>query len=85
MTQFFKDKGSTAKAVDPFMVSPLTGYCYYSSVFSSSAGTSSTGASTAGASSTGAKNKLSAERLKRLRVFEGAEHDHAAQNPKEIK
>lgn len=31
------------------------------------------------------KNKLSAERIKRLRVFEGAEHDHAAQNPKEIK
>ena len=31
------------------------------------------------------KNKLSAERLKRLRVFEGAEHTHAAQNPKEIK
>ena len=31
------------------------------------------------------KNKLSAERLKRLRVFEGAEHAHAAQNPKEIK
>ena len=31
------------------------------------------------------KNKLSAERMKRLRVFEGAEHDHAAQNPKEIK
>lgn len=31
------------------------------------------------------KNKLSAERMKRLRVFDGAEHDHAAQNPKEIK
>lgn len=31
------------------------------------------------------KNKLSAERMKRLRVFEGAEHDHTAQNPKEIK
>lgn len=31
------------------------------------------------------KNKLAAERLKRLRVFEGAEHTHAAQNPKEIK
>ena len=31
------------------------------------------------------KNKLAAERLKRLRVFEGAEHAHAAQNPKEIK
>lgn len=31
------------------------------------------------------KNKLAAERLKRLRVFDGAEHVHAAQNPKEIK
>ena len=31
------------------------------------------------------KNKLVAERLKRLRVFDGAEHAHAAQNPKEIK
>ena len=31
------------------------------------------------------KNKLAAERLKRLRVFEGAEHAHIAQNPKEIK
>ena len=31
------------------------------------------------------KNKLSADRLARLRVFEGAEHVHAAQNPKEIK
>lgn len=31
------------------------------------------------------KNKLSAERMKRLRVFVGAEHDHTAQNPKEIK
>ena len=31
------------------------------------------------------KNKLAAERLKRLHVFEGAEHIHAAQNPKEIK
>jgi len=31
------------------------------------------------------KNKLSAERMKRLRVFDGAEHAHAAQNPKEIK
>ena len=31
------------------------------------------------------KNKLAAERLKRLRVFEGAEHTHTAQNPKEIK
>ena len=31
------------------------------------------------------KNKLSADRLGRLRVFDGAEHTHAAQNPKEIK
>lgn len=31
------------------------------------------------------KNKLAAERLKRLRVFDGAEHTHAAQSPKEIK
>ncbi|MDO4611502.1 MAG: 50S ribosomal protein L13 [Candidatus Saccharibacteria bacterium] len=31
------------------------------------------------------KNKLAAERLKRLRVFNGAEHAHVAQNPKEIK
>ena len=31
------------------------------------------------------KNKLAAERMKRLRVFSGAEHAHAAQNPKEIK
>ena len=31
------------------------------------------------------KNKLSAERLKRLRIFDGAEHTHTAQNPKEIK
>ena len=31
------------------------------------------------------KNKLSAERMKRLRVFAGAEHAHIAQNPKEIK
>ena len=31
------------------------------------------------------KNKLAAERLKRLRVFEGTEHAHTAQNPKEIK
>lgn len=31
------------------------------------------------------KNKLAAERLKRLRIFDGAEHTHAAQNPKEIK
>ena len=31
------------------------------------------------------KNKLSADRLARLRIFDGAEHAHAAQNPKEIK
>ena len=31
------------------------------------------------------KNKLAAERLKRLRVFDGAEHTHTSQNPKEIK
>ncbi len=31
------------------------------------------------------KNKLSADRLARLKVFEGAEHAHVAQNPKEIK
>ncbi|MBR2587083.1 50S ribosomal protein L13 [Candidatus Saccharibacteria bacterium] len=31
------------------------------------------------------KNKLAADRLARLRVFEGSEHAHAAQNPKEIK
>ncbi|MDO4508184.1 MAG: 50S ribosomal protein L13 [Candidatus Saccharibacteria bacterium] len=31
------------------------------------------------------KNKLAAERLKRLRVFDGAEHAHVAQSPKEIK
>ncbi|MDO4527002.1 MAG: 50S ribosomal protein L13 [Candidatus Saccharibacteria bacterium] len=31
------------------------------------------------------KNKLSDERMKRLRIFEGAEHTYAAQNPKEIK
>ena len=31
------------------------------------------------------KNKLAAERLKRLRVFDEAEHAHTAQNPKEIK
>ncbi len=31
------------------------------------------------------KNKLSANRLARLRVFDGAEHAHAAQTPKEIK
>lgn len=31
------------------------------------------------------KNKIAADRLARLRVFNGAEHTHAAQNPKEIK
>ena len=31
------------------------------------------------------KNKLAADRLARLRVFNGAEYTHAAQNPKEIK
>ncbi|MBR3368275.1 50S ribosomal protein L13 [Candidatus Saccharibacteria bacterium] len=31
------------------------------------------------------KNKLAAERLARLRVFDGAEHAHTAQTPKEIK
>lgn len=31
------------------------------------------------------KNKLAADRLGRLRIFEGTEHTHAAQNPKEIK
>ena len=31
------------------------------------------------------KNKSAAERLARLRIFDGAEHAHAAQNPKEIK
>lgn len=31
------------------------------------------------------KNKLADERLERLRIFDGAEHAHAAQNPKEIK
>ena len=31
------------------------------------------------------KNKLSADRLARLRVFAGNEHTHTAQNPKEIK
>ena len=31
------------------------------------------------------KNKLSADRMERLRVFDGEEHDHTAQNPKEIK
>ncbi len=31
------------------------------------------------------KNKLAADRLARLRIFNGAEHAHTAQNPKEIK
>lgn len=31
------------------------------------------------------KNKLAADRLARLRVFNGVEHAHTAQNPKEIK
>lgn len=31
------------------------------------------------------KNKLAADRLARLRVFDGAEHAHTAQQPKEIK
>ena len=31
------------------------------------------------------KNKLSADRLARLRIFDGAKHAHTAQNPKEIK
>ena len=31
------------------------------------------------------KNKLAADRLKRLHVYAGPEHLHAAQNPKEIK
>ncbi len=31
------------------------------------------------------KNKLAADRLSRLRVFDGAEHAHTAQSPKEIK
>ncbi len=31
------------------------------------------------------KNKLQPERLKRLKIFNGAEHAHTAQQPKEIK
>ncbi|MBQ6320630.1 50S ribosomal protein L13 [Candidatus Saccharibacteria bacterium] len=31
------------------------------------------------------KNKLAADRLARLRIFNEAEHTHTAQNPKEIK
>lgn len=30
------------------------------------------------------KNKLAAERLKRLRVFEGEDHTHAAQSPEKV-
>ena len=30
------------------------------------------------------KNKLQAERMKRLRVFAGSEHSHAAQSPKKV-
>lgn len=30
------------------------------------------------------KNKLAAERMKRLRVFEGAEHNHTAQAPEKV-
>jgi large subunit ribosomal protein L13 len=30
------------------------------------------------------KNKLSPERMKRLRVFAGSEHTHAAQNPEKV-
>jgi ribosomal protein L13 len=30
-------------------------------------------------------NRLRANRLKRLRVFAGAEHGHVAQQPKELK
>lgn len=30
------------------------------------------------------KNKLAAERLKRLRVFAGSEHDHTAQTPEKV-
>ncbi len=31
------------------------------------------------------KNKLAADRLARLKIFDGTEHAHTAQNPKEIK
>ena len=31
------------------------------------------------------KNKLAADRMKRLRVFDGPQHNHTAQSPKEIK
>jgi len=30
------------------------------------------------------KNKLAADRMARLRVFDGAEHDHVAQDPKAV-
>lgn len=30
------------------------------------------------------KNKLAAERMKRLRVFEGSEHEHTAQKPEKV-
>ena len=30
------------------------------------------------------KNKLAADRMARLRVFAGAEHDHAAQKPEKV-
>lgn len=30
------------------------------------------------------KNKLAAERMKRLRIFAGSEHAHAAQNPEKV-
>ena len=30
------------------------------------------------------KNKLAAERLKRLRVFAGSDHDHTAQTPEKV-
>ena len=30
------------------------------------------------------KNKLQAERMKRLRIFAGAEHTHAAQTPEKV-
>jgi len=30
------------------------------------------------------KNKLSAERMKRLRIFAGSEHTHAAQSPEKV-
>ena len=30
------------------------------------------------------KNKLAADRLARLRIFPGSEHDHAAQKPEKV-